>query len=764
MRLRGVSVRYEGEAVLESVDLDLRRGDGILLIGPSGCGKSTLAMLLAGLIPGSVEAEVTGTLARDPAMLRPGAVGYVFQDPEAQFCQLSLGREIAFGLENSSLPTAEMPTRVQEALRAAGLDADPEEVHAALSGGMKQKLAIAAALALKPEILILDEPTANLDPQSAGVVFREIQRLKQLGQTLIVIEHRFTALAHVLPRTVALRADGAVAFDGLTRDELQTRRAWLVEAGVLPAWQGEPQRDLPPAPPAEPAYALRRASFTYAPPAVVRRLRRQGKEPPRVFQNLDLDIPKGRLTAIVGPNGSGKSTLLRVLAGFDRLSEGTLDGPSSPAYAFQNPEHQFIYERVADELASRYLGDGPVPAEILALLAQFGLAGHAQQSPFALSQGQKRRLSVAAMLVQDHGAYLLDEPTFGQDARTQEAIMARLAELVAEGRTVVLTTHDMDLVRRHAQHVVVLAGGGIIYSGPPKGLFAEPGTMRRAHLLADRDLAAADDGPGDVAPAGGIAQRFVRVGAAQAGSLAGRLNPAVKLLTVCAAMGVALFAHTIVQGILLCALPVGLMLLAARLSPRQVALRLLPFVLFFVLYTWTLTAYAAVPSGAPTWHFLFFRLSVAGFHAGLVLALRMLSSVAFGVLFVSTTDITDLVVSLCQNFRVPPKFAYGSLAGLRFFPLFEEEWQKIRRARRLRGRRERWRLARVATYALPLLSQAIRLGERVAIAMEARGFRGAAAESPDARTYYRPTRVAARDLVALLGVTFACVLMLYLGR
>ncbi len=192
--------------------------------------------------------------------------------------------------------------------------------------------------------------------------------------------------------------------------------------------------------------------------------------------------------------------------------------------------------------------------------------------------------------------------------------------------------------------------------------------------------------------------------------------------------------------------------------------RVLPFVGFFALYTWTLTAYAQAPPGSPSVHFLFFRLSLFGLQAGLSLGMRMLATVTFAILFVSTTDITDLLVSLAQNFKVRPKFAYGTLAGLRFFPLFEEEWAKLRRARSLRQRDAGTRLGRVVTYALPLLSQAIRLGERVAIAMQARGFHGAAMERAQDRSYYRRLRVRAWDVLYVAALTAACVLLLLLGR
>ncbi len=763
-----MTVAYEGSQALTGASLELRRGEAVLLIGPSGCGKSTLAMLAAGLIPAAVEAEVAGEVWRSTAISRPGGVGYVFQDPEAQLCQLTIGSEVAFGLENMRMPPGEMPSRTMAALREAGLEVSPGEFDAVLSGGMKQRLAIACALAQRPDLLVLDEPTANLDPQATLAVFRTIARLRAAGQTMLVIEHKFSDLIAAMDRVVALGPQGRAAFSGPLPDEVERRWPAMQALGVVPAWQTSPldsgrTRDVFAVPHAHApaAFAARELDYTYASRSAQRRLRRRGEEPRRALRGLTLEIPSGSFTAIVGANGSGKSTLLRLLAGFERPTGGTLSAPTSAhaiAFAFQNPEHQFVYETVAEDLVSRYVGEGPVPDHALRLLAEFGLEGHERQSPFSLSQGQKRRLSVAAMLVQEHEAYLLDEPTFGQDARTQEAIMQRLQGLKSQGRTVVITTHDLDLVRRYATQVLVLKQGEMLFCGAPKDLFDRGELLRRGGLAPDATAEGAVGGDG--------AQEvpFVRISPAQAVSLVGRLHPGMKLLATLLAMGVLVFTVNVRQGVYLTLLPLALLFWGARLGLRQVAVRMLPFVAFFALYTWTLTAYAQAPPGSPYVQFLFFHLSLYGLDVGLALAFRMLATVTFAILFVSTTDLTDLLTSFSQNLGVPPKFSYGTLAGLRFFPLFQDEWAKLRRARSLRQGAGSSRLTRVVTYALPLLSQAIRLGERVAIAMEARGFHGAPAERADGRTYLRPLRVRPWDLLYVAGIVAVAVWLLLLGR
>lgn len=767
VRTESLTVTYPGEdhPALCEVDFDLAEGEAVLVIGPSGCGKSTLALAIAGLIPDSVEARITGRIARDPALDPPGRIGYVFQDPEAQFCQLTVEQEIAFGLENQSRPRASMPAAIADALSLADLRVDGKAPNYALSGGMKQKLALAAALAMEPALLIVDEPTANLDPRSTDRIFRQIEALAEAGRTLVVIEHKFERLLDRIPRVVLFGRDGRIRRQGATRLVLEAEWEWLQQEGLIPdglrpdfdrrAWALAPRATPDPsAPPLLRAEGLR---YAYVSPRVARKLRRRREDLPWAIDGVDLEVRGGEFVAVVGPNGAGKSTLLTLLAGLERPQAGrvvglerTADMAVPVALGFQNPEHQFIFERVADELANRYLADDRLPPEVHNLLSAFELEDEAWKSPFSLSQGQKRRLAVAVMVRDPHRVYLLDEPTFGQDARTQRHILTRLETLTEEQRAVVINTHDMDVVFRYATRVVVLIGGRVRFDGSPAALIDAPELMVEAGLVGGGEPAA----PAPESAESGGRVRFIEVGEAQARSPVGRLNPAMKFVATLAAMGVALFAKDLVQAVALALFPVLLLFFASGLAPRQVVRRLLPFALFFATYTWTLTAYSRVGPHTPTVEWLWFRLSALGLRHGLVLAFRMLASVAFGILYVSTTDVTQLVVSLTRNFRVPPRFGYGSLAGIRTFPLFSEELRRIRQARAVRGKQVRGAtLTRLITYALPLLVHAIRTGERVAVAMEARGFRGAVATDPDARTYWLDTPIRMRDWIYLVLVT-----------
>ncbi|WP_067931780.1 ATP-binding cassette domain-containing protein [Alicyclobacillus kakegawensis] len=837
--LRGVQVRYPGTdtPVLSNVHFELYEGESVLFLGPSGSGKSTLALLIAGLVPGAVEAEVSGQVWRHPRLSEPGGIGMVFQDPETQLCMLEVGDELAFGLENLRVPRDQMRERVRAALRERGLPLSLSQPHQHFSGGMKQKLAMACTRVMRPLVMICDEPTANLDPLASRQVFIELARVRQQGQTLLVIEHRFDPLLPFMDRVVLLDHTGRIHRSGPTRQVVAEEWEWMKQVGIVPPWKSPPDADARAASgPAAPfrAHAVRDASGVS--PLAARSIdqppldgqasdeRPRAQEPAAVsisggrlayarhvvWDDVNFTIPSGSFTAIVGPNGAGKSSLLQAMMGMVRLDAGELSLLGRPlpawsrrelveaaAYCFQNPEFQFIFERVADELANRAVGED-IPEAVRALLAEFGLAGTERKSPFSLSQGQKRRLSVATMLRQPHRLYLLDEPTFGQDAATQAALLRRLRELNQQGATIVITTHDMDLVRTWATQVVVLAEGGVLFCGPPKGLFARPDIMARAHLVDDlRPLAEISPQEEDTGPSasgdpsthdtvaqgartpsllgGGRADKLVRDAAgcpaqepdARSGRrkpLAARINPAVQLLTCVVSVCIAMAVRSIPQGLGLFAFVLALMMGLAWLSPSQIVKRMSPFLAFYIVYVWTQTAYARVAPGTPTFQILWYHLSWPGFLSGLVLALRMLSAVGLGVYVLSSVDVTETMAAFCQNLRVPPKFAYGLLAGIRYLPLFQDEWTRLRKARQLRGRDAKVGFLRPAVYALPLLSQAVRMAERAALAMEARGFQGDAAATAGGRTYFRQVSLTWRDGAYAVGLNLAIVALLWLLR
>jgi energy-coupling factor transport system ATP-binding protein len=535
VRVERLTVWYEGEEApaLRDVDLVLGAGERLLLLGASGTGKSTLALCLNGLIPRAVGGRLEGRvfLAGCPIDdLPPGEltrrVGVLFQDPESQFCMLTVEDEVAFGLENLSTPPAEMRPRIQAALRVVGLDGAEITRSDRLSGGMKQRLALACLLAMQPEVLVLDEPTANLDPAGTRSVFAALRALMaDRRHSLLVIEHKLDECVNLVDRVVVLDPAGGVALNGPARSIFAEYADRLEELGV---WQPAASRlahrlrqnglrlDPHPLTVAEATDSL--AKLSVQPEVVLREAPSANpvlptSEPPAlaidgvsyaygsrsVVSNLDLDLPAGHLLAVVGPNGAGKTTLGQIMAGLRQPQSGSVrlfgrdvrsysarDLATTVGYVFQNPEHQFVRQTVYEELAFglQLLGETPdaVRTRVDALLADFGLLEHRWANPFSLSQGQKRRLSVATQLITGRRLIVLDEPTFGQDPRTAAALIERIVSLQQQGRTVVMITHDLQLVSSCATLVVVLLTGALLYFGAPAGLMEQPALCRAASI------------------------------------------------------------------------------------------------------------------------------------------------------------------------------------------------------------------------------------------------------------------------------------------
>ncbi|EJY55336.1 ABC transporter-like protein [Alicyclobacillus hesperidum URH17-3-68] len=756
--VRDLAVTYDGEAKpsVRGCTFSIHPGECMLLAGPSGSGKSTLAMALAGIIPQSVEGVVTGECWIAPSVSKPGKIGYVFQDPESQFCMHHVDDEIAFGLENLQIPRDEMAQRTKQALAAVHLHVHPHAPHARFSGGMKQKLAIACALAMESELFIFDEPTANLDPTSTRMVFAMIAELRKQGKTLLIIEHKYEALLPVVDRVIALNNAGEQV-GVFAADEW--RRLSQGESGTC--LHPNPLPVFPTSSP-DPVLALCDLALTY------------GGE--QVWQGIDAQVGRGEWIAIVGPNGAGKSSLLETMAGLRRPSKGivkfagrAITGMSAReryshiAYGFQNPEYQFLYEQVADEMASRVLGDD-IPEDVLHALGEFGLAEHAHASPYALSQGQKRRLSVAVMMRTHADIWLFDEPTYGQDPASEAQILNRLLQLQADGKSIVTVTHDMNLVQTYATRVWVLAEGTLLYDGAVSELLERQDILERAHLFDDI-VPLSDDGPD---PSAGIAPEDVTTALQHAPkqpswprrSPVGKWHPDVKALTLLITAVVCMCCWSFGEAGRLWALVLVLAFAFGWCHPGKMVKRLLPLVLVYVIYLWAFAANAATPPGYRYVHWLWFHISWYGLNQGLLVVMRTFATVILAYVLLVTTDGTDFMVGLSQSFRIVPKMSYGMMAGMGFLGRFGHDLETFRMARRLRGR-EGWWILRPVTYALPLLSQSVRISERLAIAMEARGFYGDPANAWNGRTYYRQVSLRARDMVAG-ALTIATALVLWL--
>lgn len=470
--------RHAGRRAAAVHDLDLRVGAGerVLLLGPSGAGKSTLLAALAGVLGEGDDGETTGELLVDggpPAAAR-GRAGLVLQDPESQVVLSRVGDEVAFGPENLGVPRDEILRRIPEALAAVGLGGLPlAHPTTRMSGGQKQRLALASVLALRPGLLLLDEPTANLDPQGARDVRDAVRDvLDATGATLVVVEHRVDLWLDVVDRVVVLAADGTLLADGDPAAVLASRRAELAASGV---W-------LPDAAPG--GRAVRPAGETL--------LEARGLDVARdapLGLHVDLDLRAAGTTVVSGPNGVGKSTLALTLAGLLLPAAGRLAATSAFAAGagahpwrwtsrdlarrvgtvFQSPDHQFLTTTVRDEVAlgPRTLGlpDGEQRAD--EVLERIGLAPLAAANPFTLSGGQRRRLSVGTALATDPGLLVLDEPTFGQDARSWRDVVDLLVDASDRGVGIVAASHDEHLAAALGADRLDLPSGSLIHADPP---------------------------------------------------------------------------------------------------------------------------------------------------------------------------------------------------------------------------------------------------------------------------------------------------------
>ncbi|WP_084500357.1 ABC transporter ATP-binding protein [Brevibacterium album] len=483
---RGFGWTHSGRArpALSGLDLRIEAGERVLLAGASGAGKSTLLHAIAGVLPEESGDSRGSLLVGDapPAAAR-GVAGLVLQDPDSQVILARVGDDVAFGMENLGVPADRIPGRVREALETVGLPVDAAHPTRALSGGQKQRLAIAGVLAMDPGVIVLDEPTANLDPAAVPAVRDAVLAAQaRSGATMVVVEHRLEIWADHVDRMIVLGTDGVVADgapetvlgDAALRSLLEGAGLWLPGTAVPCLRTGAGRASGSGGAPAVSGRAVPGSGAGGLPsPGEVLltaeevAVARTGGPPVAV---VSAEVRSGRALALTGPNGAGKSTAALTLAGLlpeasgaARASESLLAGPRRPRSAqpsrwrsralvtrigmvFQEAEHQFLRHTVADEL-----GFGPhragwaksrIAERVEELLTRLRLTELAQAHPQTLSGGEKRRLSVACMLAAAPQVLVVDEPTFGQDALTWRELAAMFAEELDGGRAVVAVTHD----------------------------------------------------------------------------------------------------------------------------------------------------------------------------------------------------------------------------------------------------------------------------------------------------------------------------------
>jgi energy-coupling factor transport system ATP-binding protein len=495
------------DPALRDVTLDVQEGEFALVAGPSGAGKSTLLRCLNGLVPHFTGGTVGGRVSvagRNPVAEGPQTlsqvVGFVFQDPEAQFVVDRVEDELAFALENAAVPPCEMRLRVEEVLNLLDLAPLRDRPLETLSGGEKQKVAIAAALALRPRILALDEPTSQLDPQSAEEVLQALVRLNQdLGLTVVLAEHRLERVLPYVDRLIHLSSPDRGVLSGPARTVLSgiDLAPPLVALGKALGWDPLPltikegRRFVAQIQPTSQAPISKSQSPTSGRDAQIEirdlHFAYNGRA---VLQGVDLEIAPGELVALMGRNGSGKTTLLKCVVGLLHPASGeikmrgssligrkTADICRDVGYLPQEPDDLLFADTVGDELEitlrnHNMLDHPPIaPDDLLARLALQDLRA---RYPRDLSAGQRQRVALGAVTVTRPRLLLLDEPTRGLDYEAKRELVRLLREWQAEGAGIVLVTHDVELVAQAADRVVLLSQGEVIADAEPEVLTTSP--------------------------------------------------------------------------------------------------------------------------------------------------------------------------------------------------------------------------------------------------------------------------------------------------
>ena len=559
IKLDDVSFSYGHEAqnALDHVSLAIEKGEFVGVIGPSGAGKSTLAAVMSGAIPHHYTGQLFGaTLVddRDTCEITltdiSRVVGSVLQDIDAQMVAPIVEDEMLFGLENFGIPHDQIEERISQTLTTVGISDLRHREIATLSGGQKQKVAIAAIIAMAPNVLVLDEPTAALDPASSTLVFDTLRQInREHGITVVVIEQKVALLSKYCSRVLVM-ADGKLAFDGephqvfahaselrqMGVDSPRVARIAnsLAEVGLLPSDQApclnvseahqlisslladatskDAPADVPETSPhisavprgvnQEPVVELTDVTFAYP---------HGGAS----VSNLNMCVYPGELVGIIGQNGAGKTTLTKLLNGLLHPASGTVrmagmntaDVPTSAIAAkcatlFQNPDRQLCRDTVLDEVAFglELHGVGTDEARQRARVAaeRFGLP--LDESPFSLSRGQRQMVALASVVVLDPQVVLLDEPTSGLDYRECMTVMETVSEMAERGCAVIMVCHDMEVVSDFAQRLVVMADGRILERGDANRIFADDALMRAAYVEPPQVVALSKELARDVSP------------------------------------------------------------------------------------------------------------------------------------------------------------------------------------------------------------------------------------------------------------------------
>ncbi len=507
LQVEALSFRYRDrqELSLKDIAFEVAPGELLLVAGASGSGKTTFIRCVNGLIPRSYKGELTGqihlhgqditdlTLARISQI-----VGTVLQDPERQILGSRVRNEVAFGLENLGLPRSEIVQKVAEALEYLRISQLKDRETFSLSGGEKQKVALAGVLAMNPSIVLLDEPLASLDPASAQETLKLVRKMVDEGMAVVMVEHRVEDVLKINPDRVLFMEAGEMRYlgpvEGLNEvvdyHEIKMPAPVILERaskepapphldilpGVQPAKQAESQ----------PLVAFQNVSFYYE----------RGKP---VLQAVDLKIQRGDVIAVLGPNGAGKTTLVKHAIGLLKPKQGQVlvnqidtrqmsiaQIANTLGYVFQSPSHMLFAPSVHDELAfgPTNLKHKPdvIEEEVQKAIEIVNLKGREQDPPLALSFGQQKRVSIAAILAMQSKILVMDEPTAGQDYHNYMSFMDSILQLPSF-EAILFITHDIDLAVIYANRVLLVDEGAIILDGPPEEVLKDQELLRRHRLV-----------------------------------------------------------------------------------------------------------------------------------------------------------------------------------------------------------------------------------------------------------------------------------------
>ncbi len=845
---------------VRGLNLTIQAGQRVLLLGASGIGKSTILSGAAGLIGNDVARKGNATLVEDAdggvsegrvlidgvsVRKARGRVGMVLQDPDAQAIFQRLGDNVAFGPENMNVPRDEIWDRVRESLEKVRLDGlQLHRATAHLSGGQLQRLALAGALAMQPSVLLLDEPTANLDPDGTRQIVGAVRAvLDSTRATMVLVEHHAEPWIDMIDRVVVLGLDGegvannetsrdetsrdetvhdddiaraassrtVIVADG-TPDEVFTRAdldfedlgIWLPErykknvkssANESSASNSSVSNSSANAESSEKYYENCDPAEGYGEVLLSTKDLAISHNDTPIAQHINLEFKAGQITALVGANGAGKSTLSLTLAGLlpavsgevvasDALAQGangtdpmkwkSPDLAKRISYVFQNPEHQFACGSVLDEVMLGPLRTGAPASEARVkaeeLLKRFRLDRYAKANPYTLSGGEKRRLTVAASLAAAPRMLILDEPTFGQDHKTWLQIIRLIASLRSEGVSIIVVTHDRELVEALGARLVELVPeSGEGKSAATSAADASPADASSA--VADAESSAFSESSEAISATtdatdisrikvSAVNNRNEEAKLSSRSPLLASLNPVYRIFGAFIVSMPLMFTLDCLSASVALVLEFAIFA-CIKLTPWRVIR--LSWPVWVGAPTSALTVLLYGKSGGSTW-FQWWLMHATDRSAMLAVAtsLRILAIGIPAIVTVIGLDATDLADAFSQVLHLPDRFVYGGLAGIRLFGVLQDDWAALTASRRSRGLGDERRLRAFFPQSFALLVLSIRRSTTLAVAMEARGFGGAGA-----RSHARVSRVHVRDwlflVVCALVPSVAVAAALYFG-